>query len=113
MEKFCFRFRIKIWNRIQTIFSTALKKIVQFSLRNSIVSVKVGLSFLNFFTVFTFVFLFVLDPDPNPVPESKCISVPVPLRQKVADPVPQLTIVTSLFSSFLVFSVCSFFCAQF
>ncbi len=44
---------------------------------------KVGLSFLIFFTAFTLVFHFMLDPDSNPVP------VPVPLRQEVAVPVPQ------------------------
>jgi hypothetical protein len=28
----------------------------------------------------------MLDPDPNPIPKTECISVPIPLRQKVEVP---------------------------
>ncbi len=46
------------------------------------VSQKVSL-ILDFFT---FILHFMLDPGPNPVPEPECITVPVPLRQKVLVP---------------------------
>ncbi len=46
---------------------TKLYKILAFTVKSSIVSQKVSLSFL-----FCFIFLtFVYDPDPNPVPESE------------------------------------------
>jgi hypothetical protein len=39
--------------------------------------------------ILTFVFHFKLDPDPKPFSEPECIPAPVPLRQKVAIPVPK------------------------
>jgi hypothetical protein len=58
-----------------------------FNVRSSIISQKVGLSFLYFVTFLHF----ILDPDrnpdtepePDPEPEPYCIPVPAPLRQKV------------------------------
>ncbi len=38
------------------------------------------------FLFFNFLLHFMLDPDPNPVPEPECITIQVPLRQKVAVP---------------------------
>jgi hypothetical protein len=53
--------------------------------RNSIVSQKISLYLLIFDCCITGTFM--LDPSPNLVPEPECITVPVPLRQKVAVPV--------------------------
>ncbi len=43
------------------------------------------------FCTYRYVFHNMLDLDPNPKLEQECIPVPVPLRQKVAIPVPQHT----------------------
>jgi len=77
-----------------------------FNVRSSIVSQNVCLSFFICIP-------FYVGSGSKSLTEPECISVPIWLRQKVAVPVPQHTIVTSLFSSFFVFSVCSFFYAQF
>ncbi len=89
------RFQIQIRNRIQTIFSTVKTFLLQnlaFLLLEPALSPKTeGWPLVFDFTFFTFVFTFMLDSDPNLVPEPECIPVlaPVPLRQKVAVPVPQ------------------------
>ncbi len=64
-----------------------------FSVRRSNASQKFGLSFLIFDLCISFYFM--LDPDSNSVPdpeansEPECISILVPLRQKVAVPISQ------------------------
>jgi hypothetical protein len=94
--------RVKVYSRVPVsvpvpvpdpVFSTVFNttKFVQNLVFSMLAAALLPRKLATNFCSFTFILHFMWIPGPDPVPEPECITVPVPLRQKVAVPatVPQ------------------------